>query len=241
MRISFEAIYELILAALLIFSLTVDLPPDQSQALDIFIYVLFVIDFSVRFFASDSKWQYIKSNPLELIAIIPLGEIFRAARLIRLLKILRLIVLFSRRHSLLDVFFSKYQVDRAVIIVGVLLFAASLSMRWIEPEFHTYEEALWWAVVTTTTVGYGDFYPVTTAGRIIASILMIVGIGLIGIITGTVAAFFSNDHRTLPPEARHVQETLNRYPELTTKEMDDMIASLEKWKKRYKKEEDQSS
>jgi voltage-gated potassium channel len=61
------------------------------------------------------------------------------------------------------------------------------------------------------------------------------------VITGTVAAFFSQNQRTLPPEARHVQETLNRYPELTTKEMDDMIASLEKWKERYKKEEDQSS
>lgn len=241
MRISFEAIYELILAALLIFSLTVDLPPDQSRSLDLFIYVLFVIDFGVRFFASGNKWQYIKSNPLELIAILPLGEIFRAARLVRLLKVLRLIVLFSRKHSPFDVFFSKYHVDRAVIIVGVLLFAASLSMRWIEPDFHTYEEALWWAIVTTTTVGYGDFIPVTTAGRIIASILMIVGIGLIGIVTGTVAAFFSHDHRKLPPEARHVQETLNRYPKITTKEMDDMIASLEKWKERYKKEEDQSS
>jgi voltage-gated potassium channel len=58
----------------------------------------------------------------------------------------------------------------------------------------TFRYALWWAVVTTTTVGYGDYTPVTFAGRIIATAVMIVGVGLIGTVSATVAAWFVGRH-----------------------------------------------
>jgi voltage-gated potassium channel len=59
---------------------------------------------------------------------------------------------------------------------------------------HSYPDALWWAVVTVTTVGYGDRFPVTAGGRAVAVILMLVGIGLIGVLTATVASFFVQEH-----------------------------------------------
>ncbi len=55
---------------------------------------------------------------------------------------------------------------------------------------HNYGDALWWAIVTVTTVGYGDKYPVTAGGRGVAVVLMLVGIGLIGVLTATVASYF---------------------------------------------------
>lgn len=55
---------------------------------------------------------------------------------------------------------------------------------------HNFPDALWWAIVTVTTVGYGDTYPVTAAGRGVAVVLMLTGIGLIGVLTATVASFF---------------------------------------------------
>jgi voltage-gated potassium channel len=59
---------------------------------------------------------------------------------------------------------------------------------------HDYPDALWWAIVTVTTVGYGDRYPVTSGGRVVAVILMLVGIGLIGVLTATVASVFIKEH-----------------------------------------------
>ena len=53
---------------------------------------------------------------------------------------------------------------------------------------------MWWAIVTVTTVGYGDRYPVTAGGRTVAVILMLVGIGLIGVLTATVASVFIKEH-----------------------------------------------
>lgn len=55
---------------------------------------------------------------------------------------------------------------------------------------NTFEDALWWSLVTTTTVGYGDISPVSGGGRVVAAILMIVGIGMIGMVTGSVATYF---------------------------------------------------
>jgi voltage-gated potassium channel len=59
---------------------------------------------------------------------------------------------------------------------------------------HSYADSLWWAVVTVTTVGYGDHFPITAGGRAVAVILMLIGIGLIGTLTATVASFFVQEH-----------------------------------------------
>jgi voltage-gated potassium channel len=87
----------------------------------------------------------------------------------------------------------------------VLLAAAGLVFlgAWLDLLFenhaagsniHSYHDALWWAVVTVTTVGYGDRFPVTEGGRAVAVVLMLVGIGLIGVLTATVASFFVQEH-----------------------------------------------
>lgn len=57
----------------------------------------------------------------------------------------------------------------------------------------SFGDAVWWAIVTTTTVGYGDFYPKTIVGKFAAAILMFLGIGLIGYLTSTITNYFTND------------------------------------------------
>jgi len=94
-----------------------------------------------------------------------------------------------RHHSLFRVLIAA----AATLFMGawaVLLFEENAK----NSNIHNYPDALWWAIVTVTTVGYGDRYPVTGGGRTVAVILMLVGIGLIGVLTATVASVFIKEH-----------------------------------------------
>ncbi|MDQ0229947.1 potassium channel family protein [Metabacillus malikii] len=221
--------YEILLACLIIFSVVVKLPNDQDYILSWFVWGLFLIDYVIRFIVSDDKKSFIKNHPLELIALIPLDQLFRTLRLVRLFRIVRLIALIYRKDSFLEVLTKKYKVDRIFIVIVILLFFSATLMFWLEPNFETFEDALWWSVVTTTTVGYGDLYPETTVGRLIASFLMFVGIGLIGVVTGTVASYFSRG-RVLPEQLKYVKDRIDNSSSLTETEIDIMITKLEEYK-----------
>jgi voltage-gated potassium channel len=94
-----------------------------------------------------------------------------------------------RHHSLFRVLIAA----AATLFVGawlVLLFEENAKGS----NIHSYPDALWWAVVTVTTVGYGDRYPTTEGGRIVAVVLMLLGISLIGVLTATIASVFVKEH-----------------------------------------------
>ena len=94
-----------------------------------------------------------------------------------------------RHHSLFRVL---------IAVVATIFLGAWLVLLFEEhakgSNIHDYPDALWWAIVTVTTVGYGDRFPTTEGGRIVAVVLMLVGIGLIGTLTATVASVFIKEH-----------------------------------------------
>jgi voltage-gated potassium channel len=78
--------------------------------------------------------------------------------------------------------------------LGIVVVCSALELGFEQhahgSSIHTFADALWWAIVTVTTVGYGDKYPVSAGGRGVAAVLMLVGIGLIGVLTATIASYF---------------------------------------------------
>jgi len=227
--VSIGIIYEIFLAAMVVLSLTLDLPSEQGRMLDWFIWSIFMIDYIVRLWRAENKWKFFREHPLEFISILPLDQFLRVARLVRLVRILRLIVLLNHRVAFLDYWLQRYKVDTVILVVMTLLFMAALPMKWMEPDFHTYEDAFWWAIVTMTTVGYGDLSPVTTTGRIIASFLMLSGIGMIGVVTGTVASIFTGGkEKEMPKELQDVMRVMNDYPQLDKHDYNYMIGKLER-------------
>lgn len=194
----------LLLSFYVLIALLVDtifkLPPETSKLLnyiDNIICAVFLFDFIVRYRKAENKLQFMKWGWIELIASVPTFDFMRAGRLLRLIRIIRLIRAFrSTRHIVQHVFKNKIQgtlTSVAIIAVLMLLFSSVAILQFeTDPNSNikTAEDAIWWSYVTITTVGYGDKFPVTTEGRIIAVILMTVGVGLFGTFTAFVSSWF---------------------------------------------------
>ena len=156
------------------------------HTLDIFIWAIFAADFLLKLAITPAKWRYLKTHWLEaLVVLIPF---------IRPLRIIRLILFSARaikatRRRLVNVNFLLVYAIGIVVVAATIVTVAEQGQNSID----SYTDALWWSVVTATTVGYGDMTPVTPVGRGMAVLLMLVGIGLFG---GLTANFASTIFRT---------------------------------------------
>lgn len=207
-KLNFLNLLIIILSFYVLGSLVVDtfftLPPEIAKVLnyvDNFICGVFLLDFIIRFRQAENKLQFMKWGWIELIASIPTLDFMRAGRLLRLIRLIRIIRAFrSTKHIVQHIFKNKVQgtlTSVAIIAVLMLLFSSIAILQFeTDPNSNikTAGDAIWWAYVTMTTVGYGDKYPVTTEGRIIAAILMTVGVGLFGTFTAYVSSWFVKDN-----------------------------------------------
>ncbi|WP_115032602.1 potassium channel family protein [Dermatophilus congolensis] len=178
---------------------------------------LFALDYGVRLCLSRQRYRFLLHSPIELLVV--LLPMLRPLRLLRLLTVL--VVVHRTSAAMLR--------GRVVVyIVGGALFLAfvgALAMLDAErgaPGAHidTYGDAVWWALATMTTVGYGDAYPVTMHGRLIAAGMMIGGIALLGSVTASLASWLTDrlavpDEGAVSAESVAVAELTARVTELT--------------------------
>ncbi|GAB2689202.1 potassium channel family protein [Nocardia thraciensis] len=162
-------------------------------AADITIWVIFAADFAIRVGLSTRRWRFLRTHPLELLIVI-----LPPIRPLRLLRAALLVLDTLNRNT-----FSRMRLS---IFVGVssllVVFLCSLAMFDAEygapdAKVQSFGDALWWAAVSVTTVGYGDYYPVTTEGRLVALILMTFGIGLISFAIGTTTSWVLDQLKTV--------------------------------------------
>ena len=178
---------------------------------DNMICIIFLIDFSMNLIGSKPKRAYFVSRRgwLDLLGSIPsfgflqVTALFRLARLSRLARITRIMRGQAGKTLLLDVLNnrSQYATFITVLAAGIVLSTASILVlneesRDPEANIQTGGDALWWAVVTITTVGYGDFYPITTLGRITGFFVMVAGIGIIGALASILASLLVSPSTT---------------------------------------------
>ncbi len=176
------------------------LPLEISRILNIIdnaICAVFLIDFGVRFYKAKSKVNFMKWGWIDLVSSIPALDFMRAGRALRLIRLLRILRAFRSTKNLVHHIFerkTKGALTTAAIIAILMVIFSSIAILQVEKDaasnIKTAEDAIWWAYVTITTVGYGDKFPVTTEGRIIAALLMTVGVGLFGTFTAFLASWF---------------------------------------------------
>lgn len=118
----------------------------------------------------------------------------QAARMVRLIRVVRVGIALTAAFRHVRAVLRHRQFHIVALVAGIAVVLGAFGIYSVEfdanPNIRSLGDAFWWAVVTSTTVGYGDISPVTTEGRIIAIVLMLVGIGVIGAFTATVASFF---------------------------------------------------
>jgi voltage-gated potassium channel len=181
----------------------------QNQTLETVIYVIngfmmpiFLGDFLYRFFTAESKSGYFVRNFgwADLLSSLPFPQL-KILRLFRLWRVYRLILRFGARNLVKE--FIAHRAENALftvvfLVLLVLQFGALAILRaeMASPDANitSASDAIWWTIVTITTVGYGDRFPVTNWGRIIGVLVMIAGVGLFG----TLAGFLSNKLLTPP-------------------------------------------
>ena len=150
------------------------------------IWIIFIVDFLVRLVMHDNKKKFLRKNVIELIGL--LLPIFRAFRMFR---VVIAIGFLTRAAKSLQGRINIY----IGLILPILVFTCSLGVYEAEhnapgANITQYGDAIWWAFVTITTIGYGDYYPVTFEGRAIAVLLMLSGLALVSVITVSFASWF---------------------------------------------------
>jgi voltage-gated potassium channel len=158
------------------------------------LWVILLVEYIVRLVVSPDARGYVRRRWVEpATVVLPPLQGWRLIGMERMSLLLRegelRLESILKHHSLFRVLIAAVM----TLVLGawlVLLFEEKVKSA----NIHNYPDALWWAIVTVTTVGYGDRYPVTEGGRIVAAVLMLVGIGLIGVLTATVASVFIKEH-----------------------------------------------
>ena len=150
-------------------------------------WLAFAVDLIYGIWKAESKKEFLKRHPLEIASVL-----LPFLRPLRLMRVISFGSLALQKVAIGRQFAITVKVAISALFISyIAAIQITISERSIEgSNIKTFSDGLWWAVTTVTTVGYGDRYPTTTEGRMLAVLLMITGISLVGVITASVAAWF---------------------------------------------------
>lgn len=174
----------------------IDVSPTTNSYLEMiqwFVWAVFALELVIGFQKADNKKVYVKSHPLEIATV-----------LLPFLRPLRLMRGISFAGLALEKIAMGRQLAISIKMAITTLFVAyifAVQVTLIErpipnSNIKNIGDGLWWAATTVTTVGYGDRYPVSTQGRVLAVLLMFMGISLLGVVTASIASWFVKIHDT---------------------------------------------
>jgi voltage-gated potassium channel len=164
--------------------------------IDYSVWALFAVEYAVKLWLAPTRWEFVKHHKLDLLIVaVPFFRPLRVGRVANLGRLGRVGVVMAEGLRRVKAMLTHKGLNYVLLVAGVVVVVCAALVTVAEhgahgATIHNFGQGIWWAMVTVTTVGYGDRYPVTPTGQGIAVVLMLVGIGLIGVLTATVASFF---------------------------------------------------
>jgi voltage-gated potassium channel len=167
---------------LLVVESALDLQSPVVRAVDYVTWAVFAADYVTRLYLASDRWVWVRRHPLDLVAVA-----LPALRALRLIAAVARVAAIAHRGLAERVIATTVLVAATVLVAGAAL---GLDAERDAPEasITSFGDAMWWALTTITTVGYGDRYPVTGEGRLVGAVLMIVGIAAMGAVTASIAS-----------------------------------------------------
>lgn len=207
-RIFAYFIQSLIFISILSFSFETvpDLEPDTRKILrviEVFCVVIFTVEYILRIYVADKKHKFIFSffGIIDFLAILPfylaLGVDLRSLRALRFLRLFRILKLIrynkAIKHFTKAISLAKEEILLFLIVTLILIYFSAVGIYYFEHEvqpenFASIFDSLWWAIITLTTVGYGDVYPITVGGKVFTFFILMIGLGIVAIPTGIISS-----------------------------------------------------
>jgi voltage-gated potassium channel len=201
-------IQALILISIITFSYETvpDLKPETRTILkyiEVFSVIVFTVEYVLRVYVADSKPKFIFSffGVIDFLAIIPFylsfGVDLRSLRALRFIRIFRVLKLArynkALKHFTMAIKIAKEEIFLFLFVTLILIYFSAVGIYYFENEaqpehFSSIFDSLWWSIITLTTVGYGDVYPITVGGRVFTFFMLMIGLGIVAIPTGIISS-----------------------------------------------------
>ncbi len=163
------------------------------QFADWFLWVFFFAELATMLLLVRHRWNYLRHNWFNIALIIVATPTLWNEQEFGILRALRFFLIVMKMANMSDtirVVLSRNNLGLTILAVWVFVLFSGVVMTAIEPSFKSVGDGIWWAWATVTTVGYGDVVPVTGGGRLLAGLVMLIGMGLFSLITANFSAFF---------------------------------------------------
>jgi voltage-gated potassium channel len=202
-------------------------------SIDTTICALFLVQLTLDLFRAPDRMAYMKVHWIDYLASIPMIEPLRYARIFQILRVIRL--LRSGQYLWQNIQKNRKEATFASILflLVILLTVGSGTILWVEGNEPTANikssaDALWWAFVTISTVGYGDHFPVTDLGKVVAAVIIICGVSIFGMISGLVTSII-----TKPTTMANRHNSLeNQQIETIIAQQDEILKKIDQLEKR---------
>ncbi len=173
------------------------------RSVEVVSVIIFTIEYLLRIFMTDKKLKFIFSfyGIIDFLAILPFylafGIDLRSLRALRFLRLFRIFKLVrynkAMNHFSRAIKSAKEQILLFIFITLLLIYFSAVGIYYFENEaqpehFSSIFDSLWWAIITLTTVGYGDVYPITVGGKVFTFVILMIGLGIVAIPTGIISS-----------------------------------------------------
>ncbi len=173
------------------------------QSIEVFSVMVFTIEYIMRIYIAGNKLKFVFSfiGIIDFLAILPfyltVGVDLRSLRALRFLRLFRILKLVGYNKAMNQfsraIKSAKEQILLFIFITLILIYFAAVGIYYFENEaqpehFTSIFDSLWWAIITLTTVGYGDVYPITVGGKVFTFFILMIGLGIVAIPTGIISS-----------------------------------------------------